>query len=100
MSPLETALIFGGIPLAVVAITYVLVFATGRRSTPRYRPGRPYEFSPVWYLAAHEDSEDHQRPVRAIETGEARLLLPPGAPGGVPGGHEHRMIKGGARGSW
>lgn len=98
MSAIETALIFGGIPLAVVAIVFVLVFATGSRPTPRYRPGRPYNFTPVWYLAPHEGNEDH-REARAIQKAGAGLLLPPGE-AGVPEAVRHQMVKGGARGSW
>lgn len=43
-----------GIPLAVIAIVYALVYASGGRSAKRYRPGRPYNFAPVWFLARPE----------------------------------------------
>lgn len=32
-----------------------LVFAGGSRRGKRYRPGRPFTFSPVWFLAAPEE---------------------------------------------
>jgi hypothetical protein len=47
-------LIYAGIPLAVIAIIFALVYASGSRSAKRYRPGRPYEFAPVWFLARPE----------------------------------------------
>ena len=33
-----------------------LVFAGGARRGKRYRPGRPFTFRPVWFLAAPEDA--------------------------------------------
>jgi len=47
----ETLLVFVGIPAAVVAIIYVLVYAGSAAHNKRYRPGRPYNQSPVWYVA-------------------------------------------------
>lgn len=47
-------LIYAGIPLAVIAIIFALVYASGGRNAKRYRPGRPYEFAPVWFLARPE----------------------------------------------
>jgi len=48
-------LIFVGIPLAVVGIIFALVYASpGGRGAKRYRPGRPYSFAPVWFLARPE----------------------------------------------
>ena len=32
-----------------------LVFAGGARRGKRYRPGRPFTFHPVWFLAAPEE---------------------------------------------
>ena len=99
MSPVETALVFGGIPVGFVLIVWIWVFSTGRRPTPRYRPGRPYDFTPVWYLAAREGDEDH-REQRAIGTADVRAVLPPGEVGGAPAEPCHRTVKGGARGNW
>jgi hypothetical protein len=49
-------LVFVVIPLGVVAVVSALVLAGGDRSRPsrRYRPGRPYDFQPVWFLASPE----------------------------------------------
>jgi hypothetical protein len=39
----------------VVLAVYGLVYAGSARSTDRrYRPGRPYDFTPVWFLSAPE----------------------------------------------
>ncbi|MEV4411958.1 hypothetical protein [Catellatospora sp. NPDC049609] len=51
---LPDLLIYAGIPLAVIAIVFAWVYAAGGRNAKRYRPGRPYEFKPVWFLARPE----------------------------------------------
>lgn len=51
-NPTQDLLIFAGIPLAVIVIIFALVYAApGGRGAKRYRPGRPYRFAPVWFLA-------------------------------------------------
>lgn len=88
MSAIETALIFVGIPLVVVFGVYAIVVATSRPATPRYRPGRRMEFSPVWFLA----------PVASQETGLPAL---PAANGDGSAPVEGiATITGGAHGSW
>ncbi len=54
MSIIETTLVFVGIPAAVILIIVAGVYAGGSRRSKRYRPGRPFEFTPVWFLAAPE----------------------------------------------
>jgi hypothetical protein len=54
VSVLWTVLVFVGIPAAVVLVIYGLVYAGGTRPGKRYRPGRPFEFTPVWFLSAPE----------------------------------------------
>jgi hypothetical protein len=50
---IETVLIFAGIPALVVGAAFGLVFAgLARHGGRRYRPGRRYEFRPVWFLAS------------------------------------------------
>lgn len=71
----ETVLVFVGIPLAVVALIYGLVYGLDARSRgKRYRPGRPYNAAPVWYLAnKHSDEQaaaSHAREVTAVPEGE------------------------------
>jgi hypothetical protein len=41
------------VPVAIVVIIWGLASIGGPQARRRYRPGRPYEFIPVWYLANH-----------------------------------------------
>ena len=52
MSIIETTLVFAGIPAAVILLVAAAVYAGGSRRSKRYRPGRPFEFTPVWFLAS------------------------------------------------
>jgi hypothetical protein len=45
----ETILVYAGVPLAVVAVLALLTLVPGRRKRPRYKPGQPWEYEPVWY---------------------------------------------------
>jgi hypothetical protein len=55
LSVSETVLTFVVIPAAIVLVIAALAYAGGaRRVSKRYRPGRPFEFAPVWFLAAPE----------------------------------------------
>ncbi len=96
MSVIGTLLVFGGIPAAVVLLVAALVYAAGGQGTPRYRPGRPYNFAPVWYLAAAP-------PGTAPESG--RLALPAGGQLALPSSASAstgapNAERGGARGTW
>jgi hypothetical protein len=53
---IETALIYVGIPALIIAVIVGLVYAGDMRrgGDKRYRPGRPFEFRPVWLLSAPE----------------------------------------------
>jgi len=50
----ETLLLLIGAALAVALVIVALVYAGGSRKSKRYRPGRPFEFTPVWFLSAPE----------------------------------------------
>lgn len=68
MSITQTVLVFVGIPAAVIAVVFALVYGmSARRSSKRYRPGRPFVFAPVWFLAA---------PERLVAEGSAAAALP------------------------
>jgi hypothetical protein len=97
---IETVLVFAAVPAVVVLIVVGLVYAGGARSgARRYRPGRPFEFAPVWFLSAPE-----QQPVaaeadagRRSVSGANRLALSKGdeaaagtAPAAVTGGASDR----------
>jgi hypothetical protein len=43
-----------GIAVGVALVVTVLVYAGGSRRARRYRPGRAFEFTPVWFLSAPE----------------------------------------------
>jgi len=97
LSVLNTFLVFAVIPLAVVAVVAALVFGGSDRvrRARRYRPGRPYDFKPIWFLASPEQvgpayggpETGHQATPPAIEPGViedssgARVL--PGPTGGA-----------------
>ncbi|MPZ27622.1 MAG: hypothetical protein GEV12_14735 [Micromonosporaceae bacterium] len=53
MSGPEQVLFLVVVPAAIVAVIWALASIGGPQATKRYRPGRPYEFVPVWYLANH-----------------------------------------------
>ncbi len=72
-------LIFAGIPLAVIAIIFALVYAAGARDAKRYRPGRNYAYAPVWFLA--KPGTDGPQPGREIEA--AAGVQHPGLTGGA-----------------
>ena len=50
MSIVETVLVFAGIPLGVFALVAAVVLGPGAVRAPRYRPGAPWDYEPVWYL--------------------------------------------------
>ena len=103
MSIIETLGVFAGIPLAVVVVIVGLVYSGGGRSNDRrYRPGRPYDFAPVWFLSAPAMNTDAPAAPdgHAAVTGANRLALAkadtqvdttPGEPiGDVTGGASDR----------
>lgn len=82
LSVSETLLIFAGIPAAAVLVIAALAGAgrTGR-NTKRYRPGRPYEFTPVWFVSAPEHLTERARTgvpagtqVRELTQGEVETI--------------------------
>jgi hypothetical protein len=78
VSTIETVLVFVGIPAVVVAVIAGLVYGGSARRARRYRPGRPFEFTPVWFLAApgrqHASAGDGGSAARAV-SGANRLAL-------------------------
>ena len=72
----NTVLVFLIIPLGIILLVASLVLAGGDRTkrARRYRPGRPYDFQPIWFLASPErvtgaagGADGHH--ARAIEAG-------------------------------
>lgn len=88
MSIVETVTVFVGIPALVIAVIAGLVYLSSARPSRRYRPGRPFEFTPVWFLSSPDDiAAEEGRPV--IDVGSS----------GEPAETATRE-KGGARGRW
>jgi hypothetical protein len=69
--------------LGVILLIYALVYASGARRAKRYRPGRPFDFTPVWYLASTERHAG--RPgAMALAEGAAQPRQLPARPAGEP----------------
>ena len=65
MSVLETVLVFVGIPLGITAVIALGVYGkTLTRQPNRYRPGKPWNYPPSWYVP-HPDAVVHSVPVHA-----------------------------------
>jgi hypothetical protein len=69
------------VPLAVTLIVGGLAYVGGPRRDTRYRPGRPYRFSPVWYVANHRDAAPTAGR-EALPAGGGREALPAATRGG------------------
>lgn len=56
MTVVQTVLVFVGIPLAIVLVLFLGVYGKSLARQPnRYRPGRPWNFPPSWYVP-HPDA--------------------------------------------
>ncbi|GAA1700456.1 aa3-type cytochrome oxidase subunit CtaJ [Fodinicola feengrottensis] len=96
MTPLETVGTFVGIPASVFLVIAALVYGTSARRSKRYRPGRPFDFAPVWFLAAVPDAPaaaGHGHSAGQLTAAAQRTALPAGS--ATPS-----TPKGGASGSW
>jgi hypothetical protein len=56
LSVLSTVLVFVVIPLGFIGAVAAIVLGSNGKSrvARRYRPGRPYDFQPIWFLASPE----------------------------------------------
>lgn len=97
MTVTETVLVFAGVPLAVGALLALLTLGAGGRRAARYRPGRPFPFTPVWFLSAPHPGGSHaDRP--AVTPNQPALT--PGAKASEAASLRPAIRKGGARGTW
>jgi hypothetical protein len=64
----ETLLVYGVVPLAGFGLLALLVYGPSVSRTARYRPGRTWDYDPVWYIPHPEVAE-------SATLGEARLAL-------------------------
>ncbi|GGQ78358.1 hypothetical protein GCM10010166_55650 [Couchioplanes caeruleus subsp. azureus] len=95
MSIFSTILVFAVIPLAVIVVISALAALGGRHNRPdrRYRPGRPYDFAPMWFLA----SPAQVSPAFGGKT-SGRAALEPGV--GEESGRQRPGPVGGASDRW
>lgn len=47
----QELLILFGVPILVVIAVFAVVYLRHPRPQSRYRPGQPYDFKPVWFIA-------------------------------------------------
>ncbi len=88
----KTTLILLGIAVGVTLLVYAMVYAGGSRRAKRYRPGRPFVFTPVWFLSA---------PERQSRAGiSASRELAPASPPAVAGRTAGPRETGGASDRW
>ncbi len=85
MDPLDTVLIFAGIPLAALALLALLTMARppGGRAR-RYRVGDAWDHEPVWWMGNPKESGVDAPVVEVVPSGTAPL----------------HSARGGARGTW
>lgn len=81
MSATETALVFVGIPAAITLLITGLTFAGGARGQRRYRPGRAFDFTPVWFLSS---------PEQLAEPSTTRALTTSAQPPALAGGESEK----------
>ncbi len=86
----NTVLLFVVLPLAVILAIVGLTVAGGAgRRARRYRPGRPYDFTPIWFLSSPEQVDVSAVAPRAqapaLESGvvETGGRVPQGSTGGA-----------------
>ncbi len=88
LSITNTVLLFVVLPLAIVLAIAGLTSAgsSGKRAR-RYRPGRPYDFTPIWFLSSPSQVkvEPPTQHGLAIASGEVETAgrVPQGATGGA-----------------
>lgn len=103
MTVWQTVLVFGVVPLSLLALLTALTFAPGASRSPRYRVGKPWDHEPVWYVA---------RPDIAAPAGsaEGRAALAAASRPALPAASGHGpaslldaktgTARGGASGEW
>jgi hypothetical protein len=73
-----------GASVVVYLLIAALVFTGNRRQSKRYRPGRPFDFTPVWFLSS---PQQHARaglvPARELTAGAGAPTRRPSQTGGA-----------------
>lgn len=84
MTVVETILVYVLIPAAIYGVIALCTLGPSRVSSPKYRPGQPWTYEPVWWSASGV--------VDPRQTGVPTEQAPP---------HPSvRTARGGARGNW
>jgi hypothetical protein len=87
MTVVQTVLVYGGIPLAIILLLAIGVYGRSTVHQPnRYRPGRPWNFAPAWFVAHPDALPNHESARLAIE--------------GTLAGSSSTTAVGGASGEW
>ena len=69
MSPLQSLVVFAGIPLALYAVISLLVYAPSWVRSPKYRPGLTWFAEPVWLNGPGDVDEALRTAVAAPDAG-------------------------------
>jgi len=93
MTVVETALLFGLLPAAITLGIGGLVYATSGRRSARYRPGRPFKFDPVWFVAGEHSSRDHSGGDHSGRDHRGGEATGPYAAPALPAGEHHSAIE-------
>jgi hypothetical protein len=104
----QTVLVFVVAPLGGLMLLAVLVFGATLSRTPRYRPGRPWEHDPVWYVAHPDGGPPPGAAPGNIGAGSRAALSAPrrraltgrGTPPASVLDAPARTARGGANGQW
>jgi hypothetical protein len=83
-----------GIAIGVFLVISLLVFMGGSRNPKRYRPGRPFQFRPVWFLSAPEQ-QSRAGLTGPVHSGSRELVA-----GARPGRAARPAETGGASDRW
>jgi hypothetical protein len=95
----QTVLVFVVAPVGGLLLLALLVLGPALSRAPRYRPGRPWEHEPVWYVARPTATAAAAVPGQRALTSASRRALTGSAPASVldaPVG----TARGGANGEW
>lgn len=79
---IQTVLVFGGIPLGIIALLALAVFGSAIRQPNRYRPGKTWDYGPSWFVP-HPDAVVHDvvPGARQLEAGKSATTAVGGASG-------------------
>jgi hypothetical protein len=70
----QTLLVFVGIPAGIVLLIFLAVYGRSMTRQPnRYRPGKPWDYAPSWYVPHPEvvDSSTSSQKTATTATGGA-----------------------------